>query len=180
MSRSAQSGVSLIELMVAVAIVAIVIGLGLPSFTTWIQNTQIRTASEAILNGLQTARNESIRRNTPMQLKLNGGTTTQWAVNFFTDPDRDPPMYFRAAAEGSPNAVIAVTPGGADTVTFSALGRVITNADGSPSMTRIDIDNPTIAVPADRRSLSILIPLGGAIRLCDPKVLGTDPRTCNP
>ncbi len=30
---------------------------------------------------------------------------------------------------------------------------------------------------ADRRNLRIIIPAGGAIRLCDPKVVGGDPRT---
>jgi len=33
-------------------------------------------------------------------------------------------------------------------------------------------------VVADRRSLRIIIPTGGAIRLCDPKVVGSDPRAC--
>lgn len=178
MRRTAQSGMSLIEILVAVAIVGILLALGVPAFTTWIQNTQIRTASEAILNGLQTARNEAIRRNTPVQIRLVGGTTSKWAVNLGRTPDLDPPLFGREAEEGSANAVIAVTPGGADTVTFSGLGRVVPNQDASPSMTQIDIDNPIIAAAADRRPLRIMIPLGGGIRLCDPQVAGTDPRAC--
>jgi type IV fimbrial biogenesis protein FimT len=180
MRRAAQSGMSLVEIMIAIAIIGILLAAAMPSYTTWIQNTQIRTASEAILNGLQTAKNEAIRRNAAMQVKLPALPATGWCVNPKSDPDRDPCVQMRPAAEGSPNATVAITPGGADTVTFNALGRVETNADASPSMMQIDVDNPVIPVVADRRSLRIIIPVGGAIRMCDPKVAGTDPRSCPP
>ena len=175
--RHRQSGISLIEVMVAVAIVGVLMALGAPAFQTWIQNTQVRTASEAIMNGLQTARNEAIRRNAAVQFKLDGGTNTQWRVNPFIDPD-GVPIQSRAAEEGSINASITVQPGGADTVTFSALGRVVPNADASESLTQVDIDNLLIPVVADRRNLRIMIPAGGALRMCDPKVAAGDPRAC--
>ncbi len=178
MSRAAQSGITLIEIMVSIAIVGILFAMGLPAYSTWIQNTQIRTAAESILNGLQTAKNEAIRRNVAMQFKLDNAPTTQWRVNPFLDPDGTP-IQLRAAEEGSPNATVTPTPGDANTVTFSALGRIIPNADASPVLTQVDIDNPLIPVVADRRNLRILIPPGGAIRLCDPKVAAGDPRACN-
>ena len=177
MRRAAQSGMSLIEILIAIAIVGIVFALGMPAYGTWIQNTQIRTASDSILAGLQVAKNEAIRRNAPIQFKLDGGATTQWRVNPFLDPDGTP-IQSRSADEGSPNATITLTPADADPVSFSALGRVIPNADASPTLAQVDIDNPRIAVVADRRTLRMLIPPGGAIRLCDPKVAAGDPRSC--
>jgi type IV fimbrial biogenesis protein FimT len=172
-----QAGVSLIEIMVAVVILGVLMALGMPAFQNWIQNTQIRTASEAIMNGLQVARNEAIRRNASVQFKLDGGANTQWRVNPFFDPDGTP-IQSRAAEEGSANATITVQPAGADTVTFSALGRVVPNADASPSLTQVNIDNLLIPVAADRRNLRIVIPPGGALRLCDPQVAAGDPRAC--
>ncbi len=177
MRRAAQSGMSLIEILISIAIVGIVFALGMPAYGTWIQNTQIRTAADSILAGLQVAKNEAIRRNAATQFKLDGGATTQWRVNPFIDPDGTP-IQSRSADEGSPNATITLLPANADTVTFSALGRVIPNADASPILAQVDIDNPSIAVVADRRNLRMLIPPGGAIRLCDPKVAAGDPRSC--
>ena len=179
MKRSAQSGFSMVEIMIAIAVLGIVIALGLPAYGTWIQNTQIRTASEAVMNGLQTARNEAIRRNTSVQFRLTNATTSQWAVNLSSSPDLDPPMFGRSSEEGSPNVVVTRTPGDADTVTFSALGRVVPNADASPSITQVGVDNLLIPVVADRRNLVIVIPNGGALRMCDPKVAAGDPRACN-
>ena len=177
MRRAAQSGISLIEILVAIAIVGLLFALGLPAYSTWIQNTQIRTAAESVLNGLQTAKNEAIQRNVPVQFRLDNATNTQWSVNLFTDPTGTP-LRFRPAEEGSPNATVTFTPADANTVTFSSLGRVVPNADASTSLAQVDIDNLLIPVVADRRNLRIIIPAGGAIRLCDPKVAGTDPRSC--
>jgi type IV fimbrial biogenesis protein FimT len=175
--RHRQSGITLTEIMIAVAIIGVLMALGMPAFQNWIQNTQIRVASDAIMNGLQTARNEAIRRNTAVQFKLDGGTNSQWRVNLFIDPD-GAPIQSRAAEEGSANASITLVPADADTVTFSALGRVVPNADASPSLTQVNIDNVLIPVAADRRNLRIDIPGGGALRMCDPKVAAGDPRAC--
>jgi type IV fimbrial biogenesis protein FimT len=178
MKRAAQSGFSMVEILIAIAVLGIVIALGLPAYGTWIQNVQIRTAADAILNGLQTARNEAIRRNTSVQFQLVNGTTTQWAVNLSSNPDLNPPLFGRAAEEGSANVTMTPTPADADTVTFSALGRVVTNADASNSLTVVDLNNLRIAAVADRRPLRIVIPTGGAVRMCDPQVAAGDPRAC--
>jgi len=177
MRARAQSGISLIEILITIAIISVVLALGLPSYSTWIQNTQIRTATESIMNGLQVAKNEAVRRNASVQFKLDGGTTTQWRVNLSRDPDGTP-LQSRSAEEGSQNATVTVTPDGSDTVTFSALGRVVPNADATPTLTQVDVDNPTIVVVADRRNLRVIIPTGGGIRMCDPKVAAGDPRAC--
>ncbi len=90
MSRAAQSGISLIEVMVAVAIIGVLMALGMPAYSTWIQNTQIRTAAEAILNGLQTARNEAIRETPPCSSSSTTARPPQWRVNLTSDPDGEP------------------------------------------------------------------------------------------
>lgn len=175
MRRGRQSGITLIEVLVAIVVLGLLMAVGVPSFKTWIQNVQIRTATEALLNGLQVAKNEAIRRNANVQMKIEGGSG--WRVNLGADPDGQP-LQSRSHDEGSQNAVVVALPGGADTVTFSGLGRVVANSDGSLTMTQIDIDNTTLD-PAESRDMRIVIPPGGAIRLCDPNVATAgDPRAC--
>lgn len=175
-ARRREAGFSLIEVMISLVIIGLTLALGVPMFQTWIQNTQIRTAGEAIVNGLQQARNEAIRTNRSVHFEFTTGTG--YKLNPRAEPENDPAFRVRDASEGSENAVATTTPAGSKVVTFTALGRVeSTNYDGSDVMTQIDVDNPNMAA-ADSRELRIVIPPGGGIRMCDPQVAAGDPRAC--
>lgn len=169
--RFAQRGVTLIELMIAIIIVSILLSIALPNFGAWIQNAQIRTATESIQNGLQLARAEAVRRNEPVSFIL--GTGSGWTVSTVAGT----PIQSRTSGEGSSNVTIVVTPGGATTATFNALGR-LTNPAAAP--TQIDLDVPTSILPASQSNeLRINITSGGQIRSCDPNVIASDdPRKC--
>jgi type IV fimbrial biogenesis protein FimT len=45
-------GVTLIELMIGMTIISCLLLVGMPSFTNWIKDLQIRSAAEAIQSGL--------------------------------------------------------------------------------------------------------------------------------
>ena len=72
---------SLIEIAVGLAIVAIVLTVGLPSFGTWVQNSKIRTAAESIQNGLQQARSEAVRRNTAVRFQFTSSLDASCALS---------------------------------------------------------------------------------------------------
>lgn len=166
-------GFSVLEVMVVVAIIGVLLSLGVPSFFTYTQNLQIRSAAEQVTAGLQIAKNEAIRRNA--LIKLTIGTGTAWTI---TDPN-GVTLQSRDANEGSVNVTSALLPNGSTAVTFNGMGRVVPlNDDATPALTQINLDNPQISNASDRRLLRIVIPLGGAVRMCDPLVTGTDPRTC--
>lgn len=178
-SRRSVEGLSLIEILVVVAIVAILAATGIPSFNEWIQNTQIRTAAESIASGLQTARAEAIRRSTPIEFTLtgNGGAgETGWQI---VERNTGDILQSAPAGEGSRNATLATTPSDTRTVTFTALGRTSTsNADATPRLDIIKIDNPNLTESISR-DLKIEIS-GGSIRMCDPDpaIPDKDPRKC--
>lgn len=176
---SKATGFTLIELMVGLAILAISLALGIPGFVDWIQNSQIRTAGESISAGLQSARNEAIRRNTPIEFTLtgNGGAgETGWQI---VVRNTGAVLQAQTAGESSRNATLVTTPADARMLTFTGLGRVSgTNADATAVLTQINIDNPTINATTSR-DLQIGITAGGAIRMCDPNMtITTDPRSC--
>jgi len=163
-------GVTLIELMIAVAVLGVLLSLALPSYRNWIQNTQIRTAAEAIQSGMQLARAEAVRRNTTVKLVM--GASTDWTVSVISPAEQ---IQARPAAD-SPNATVTVTPAGATTVTFSGLGRVTPNTPISNSIQQIDI-NTSVTIDSPR-PLRIVVGTGGNVRFCDPAVAAPDPRAC--
>jgi Tfp pilus assembly protein FimT len=76
-----QTGVTIVELLIAVALLSLLVGIGVPTFRSWIQNSQVRTGADALLNGVQLARAEAIRRNKPVEFILRQGRTGVVLVN---------------------------------------------------------------------------------------------------
>jgi type IV fimbrial biogenesis protein FimT len=172
------AGFTLIELIITITVLAIMLFIALPNFAIWIQNTQIRTAGEAILNGLQLARTEAVRRNVNVELRMD--VSSGWTALVAAGGEV---IQSRLAGEGSSAALVTITstnPAGVNpvnTVTFNSFGSVVANADGTKTVTEIKIDSPALAA-ADSRDLCILIRAGGTVRMCDPHVATTDTRTC--
>lgn len=194
------AGVSLIELMLALAILAILLTIGVPAFTTTLQNYQIRTAAEATISGLQLARNEALRRNASVRFQLTSSVDagcnlsasgTSWVVSR-NDPtaacDTAPVIDFlepndlalpqvisaRNGQEGTPNVTFSATSGGAaaTTVVFTPLGRTATGA-----IDTINLANPaggtcahTDPTNGKMRCLRVRIGGGGQVKLCDPSI----------
>ncbi|WP_303783958.1 GspH/FimT family pseudopilin [Azovibrio restrictus] len=171
-----QRGISLIEVVVGMAILAIAMMLGLPSFNEWIQNAQIRTAAESLVSGLQQARSEAVRRNAHVIFIANGNGTpgvTGWQVIL-----RNSGAVLQAQIDGQGSRNATVTPNNQQ-ITFNGMGRVLErNPDGTNPITQIEVDNPKLSAE-EKRNLRITINAGGEIRLCDPKVTdNSDPRSC--
>jgi len=61
-SRHAR-GFSLVELMVTIAVLAILLAIGIPSFASLIASNRLTSATNELVAALQTARTEAIRRN---------------------------------------------------------------------------------------------------------------------
>ena len=58
-----QRGLTLVELLVTVTLLVILLFLAAPNFTTWINNTRVRTVAEVLQNSVRFAQAEAIRRN---------------------------------------------------------------------------------------------------------------------
>jgi len=174
MRRAPQAGFTLIEMLIGIAIIALLMLAALPNFRIWMQNTQIRTASEGILNGLQFARAEAVRRNANVELEMVD--VSGWNAKLASTSAI---IQTRTSGEGSGNATVTVKPDGATKTTFNGLGRQVANADGSESITHMKIDTTTISA-SDTRELCITVGSGGIIRLCDPQVVAGDSRACLP
>lgn len=77
-----QGGFTVVELMVTIAVAAILLALAMPSYQDFIQKRQITSASEQITSFIAEARSEAIRRNLPGTVSFNRVGATNWCVGF--------------------------------------------------------------------------------------------------
>lgn len=182
MLKIRQIGVTLVELVIAIAIIAVLSALAIPSFAQMIQNSRIRATSESVLSGIQVARGEAVKRNTPVQFDLRAGAawsvcTVPVAPGACPLPDNATTIQSRSISDGS--ADVSVATSNAGPFVFNGLGALIspvpTAANGL-----VSIDFNSVASPVNSRRLRVVIGAGGIVRLCDPSLstAGTDPRRC--
>lgn len=194
-TRALQRGFNLIEVLVTMSVLGVLIALGAPSLAEWLQTQQIRAATEAVLNGMQIARGEAIRRNQSVQMVLEPPTSGWTICEATVEPcdsttlatDATLVIQSRSPDEGTSNANVA--PVAADlvttavAVTFSPLGSVVPNFNASPTLARTEVVNSRSACIADggpMRCLRVVVTGGGSVRMCDPTpgIVAPDPRAC--
>ena len=159
-------GFTLIELMVVVAIIAITAGLAAPNFRIMVANYRVRSGAEAIINGLNQARAEAVRRNTPVNFTLSG-TGSGWTVNQVATA-----TVLRRRSDGESAGVTAVSSNSSNSVTFVGTGLV---DSAGTQLTQITLASATPG--ADGRRINVFG--GGLIRMCNPAVVTAgDPRRC--
>lgn len=198
-----QSGFTLIELVITLAIVGILLALAMPGFSAWMQNVQIRNTAESFVNGLQIAKSQAVRSNSNVQFIVtdsnpvaasvtsvvaaaNGGN---WLVRELqTDAAGVIVMNFiqgRPRAEGSANATVA---SGLACFEFTPLGRLnlTPNAPCAAPAGLADANgNFVIAVDnsssyTGKRPMQINVSLGGQVLMCDPDATAKAANPNNP
>jgi len=65
-SRPRGSGFTLVEVLVSITILSILVAIGMPTFSSMIQNNRLTTATNDLLATLQTARSEAFKRGQPV------------------------------------------------------------------------------------------------------------------
>lgn len=203
-SPAHQRGFTLVELIVTMVVVAILIGVAAPNIGIWIQNAKIRTTADAILNGLQMARAEGVKRNTSVRFQLTDSLTnacslspvdSNWVISLndasgrCDNPPADPPpspapadpanpyiVQSRSSAEGSISVVVAADQ---PAFVFNGLGRLTPAPAGNLN---INLSNPTagacVGAGGVIRCLRITVTVGGLIRMCNPAAPASNPQGC--
>lgn len=196
-SRHNLKGMTLVEIMVALAVVIILFAAAAPNFSTWIQNTRIRTAADAIQNGLSLARSEAVHRNTIAQFVSCGGGA--WDVVVVSAVANTNVCNAALATAGWARIQASPTKSGSDnslittaqaTIGFNGLGRQVSTTDLASGTAT---PNPPVAVDINvsatlagascapggqLRCLRISISPGGQVRMCDPALAVGTPQGC--
>ena len=73
-SMTRSGGLTLIELLVSIAVLAVLTSLAAPSFTSYIDRTRLTTAVDALNADLQLARSEALRTNQTVGINFQTGS----------------------------------------------------------------------------------------------------------
>ena len=175
-------GFSLVELLIAVALLGLLLGLGMPAMSTWVSNAKTRTVSDALQNGLRLAQAEAVRRHRQVvffrtadalcgNAAVPSASGNFWVVRSVAMITGDPVETVQCGQLGEVASGVTVT--GPTALCFSGAGRQVANAD--PGLGGTACVLPTTATSAfdvanahGDRPLRVLVTLAGSVRLCDP------------
>lgn len=167
-NRARSSGMTLIELLIGVAILAIVMGIAAPNFLQWARSIQIKNAASSVATGMQRARAEAVARNTNVIFVL--GADTSWTVSVVSPAAV---IESRSGSEGSQNTTRTITPSAATGLTFNNYGLAVPNAAGT-SYSQVDF-----AAVGSTRTMRVTIGVGGNAKVCDPNLAaGSNASAC--
>lgn len=202
-----ERGVTLIELIVTLVLLAVLVLAAMPGIGAWMRNGEIRNAAQGMVNALNKARAESVRRNQDVWFSLvsanadNPGlldnscapsrTSASWVLSLSSptglcaaapSETTEPRLLEKHAhGDGSTGAVVNVRSSdcsGSDTAT-----QVVFNSFGRAIAPSGGLALRCLDIAhrttGEQRPLRVLIGASGSVRLCDPAVTDTtDPRHC--
>jgi type IV fimbrial biogenesis protein FimT len=190
-------GFTLIELMITLAMLAILSMMAIPSFNVWIANSQVRAVAVDMSNGLRLAHAEALRRSrqtifmltneaSPARVAMSELTPAvngnNWAITVAKSTLDPEGAFVRGGTIADLGAGVTIT--GPAVLCFSPQGRTVDSTDALTPIAGNCANLPTektkflqIYTFTSRLSnhpLQIEVGMGGQVRLCDPAyLLGT-------
>lgn len=118
MTNSSQKGFTLIELLVAMSVSAVLLGIGIPSFSGAIKNTQVSSDYNELIRALYRARSESVKSSDLVTVcpKLAvdsqqcGTGINDWKHGWIVFTDHPEDLAESAANVGSDDEIISIHP----------------------------------------------------------------------
>ncbi|HXH83114.1 MAG TPA: GspH/FimT family protein [Candidatus Tectomicrobia bacterium] len=149
-------GFTLAELIVVVAIIAIIAAIGIPTMWTYFRTAALRGGAEELVTALNGARQLAIRSNQPVCV-TNDGTRLQYHVGACGNPAWTGPG---TDAAGNVALTNGITVAGPQNLCFSYLGAGTTTPAGC-------IANGTFTVtnPANGGTMNVIVATTGRVRI---------------
>ncbi len=166
-----KSGFTLIELMITMAVVAIVLTLGIPMFQDTIRNNRLATTVNDFISSLNLTRSEAIKRGVRVTLcKSSNGTSCNigsvgyqqgWIV--FTDPNGNATVDSGEQIVRVYNTITGISLTGNTNI----LNYISYTADGMTRLTTGGLQMGTLTVCIAPKAFQIVISGGGRARTAE-------------
>jgi type IV fimbrial biogenesis protein FimT len=158
----ASRGFTLVEMMVTIAIVAILAAVAVPDLSTFVENRQVRAAAEQLRDMLVLARQEALKRNAPVDVTANNNLVTASIAAFGGAPSVELSRFYSTASVSNASVTL--------------------NGSGwASALTSFSVSSAKHSCKASSGPINcynVQIQLGGAVRLCDPTISAGDARSC--
>jgi len=121
-----QSGVSLIELIVVISVVAIMVTVVMPGFSAMVQRNSMVSGVNGFIAGIQIARSEAINRGATVTLQATDASdgNDEWGPGWTVrDGGNNVIRTFQAITQG----MTLDSPAGTNTISFNSRGMLIGN-----------------------------------------------------
>ncbi|SEL69268.1 type IV fimbrial biogenesis protein FimT [Roseateles sp. YR242] len=191
LTRRHHRGLTLLELMIVVAIIAMLSALAMPGLRAWSANAQLRTTATSLQVAVKQAQAEASRTFRQVVFFRTAATTctgtaqasstgTRWVVKLLpiVSTESATVAFCGSLTEAAPT--VAVT--GPTAVCFSGAGRPTALASGITGVgvacttgtdNRIIYGVDTTTSTANVKKLQVWINLGGSVRTCDSNRLSS-------
>jgi type IV fimbrial biogenesis protein FimT len=160
-------GFTLVELMISLAIFAILMLIATPTMVEFMGNSRIRNTADSIAQGVRQAQVEALKRNRDIEFIVD--PALEWRINDPTDGvvlQREPFVHPATVS-------IDVNPPGTSTIVYSGLGQYRPSTDPAappapgPAQWFV-VTSPTMSSPHTLRVIADPA-LGVGVRVCDPQ-----------
>jgi type IV fimbrial biogenesis protein FimT len=165
---TANRGLSLIEVLIVIAIAAILLGIGVPSMQTFVLNNRLASATHEFYTALQLARSEAVRRGEQVTIAHSGASGSgNWGAGWtmFVDTNRNAAQdageeTLRAGAALEAPLTLYGNANFANFIAFDAGGRLSTAGGGA----FVICHGTDLAEAGQPRSRALLVNGAGRVR----------------
>ncbi|MFZ4760850.1 MAG: GspH/FimT family pseudopilin [Burkholderiaceae bacterium] len=183
-ARRALAGFTVVELMIALAVVSILAGLAVPMFSDAVAARRVQSVAQSLAATLQTAQTEAIRRNRAIEVAFTTATPTAANAATATAVSASSARGWIARVVNA-SATTDFVAGQALTGDFSAItltqsiksiaytpmARVLDMSAGSSAP--VTLGSPVtirVSTAGSARKMCVTVMNGGSVRICDPSV----------